>query len=116
MRLPRYLALAAAAVGLTACVSAAPLRLPDDHPASPKAAAGRVDTPTAIADYKGPDEFAARAAADAKSSGGRGSMPGMSGMKHGGMDQGAMPGMSHEDMQGMPGMQHGGAPQGAGSR
>jgi uncharacterized protein involved in copper resistance len=87
------LALAAAALGLSACIGAAPLALPDDHPASPKAASGPVDTPTALADYKTADEFAA---VDAKAA-----AAGQGGTQHGGMDDGAM-----------PGMQHGGAPAG----
>jgi predicted small lipoprotein YifL len=117
MRFFSSLILAVAALGLAACMSATPLALPDDHPASPMAASGGVDTATAIANYKGADDFAARALAETHSGGHdgmqHGSMPsggmsGESGMQHGGMQ--------HGDMQGMAGMQHGGAPHGAGSR
>jgi hypothetical protein len=119
MRLIPHMHIAVLALGLTACVSAAPLELPDGHPASLKAAPGIVDTPTALADYASAEDFAARAAEDAKAptSGHagmqHGGMPGMPGMQHGGMGHGAMPGMSHGDM---PGMQHEGAPQGAGKQ
>lgn len=103
MRLFACTYFAALAFGLTACVSAAPLELPDNHPANPKAAAGIVDTGMALADYASAEDFAARAAADAKAPTGG----------HAGMQHGAMPGMSHGDM---PGMQHGGAPQDAGKQ
>jgi hypothetical protein len=103
MRAHSSLTLAAATLGLAGWVSAAPLQLPDDHPASPKASSGFVETPTAIADYKSADDFAARAAAAANAPAGHGGVSGMSGMQHG-------------DMQAMPGMQHGEAPGGAGNR
>ena len=114
MRLPSKLALAAAALGLAACVSAAPLQLPDDHPASPTAAPALLDAPTAFADYKSADHFAAGASAAATPSGGHAGMPGMSSMRHG-MDHGAMEGMDH-DMPAMPGMPHGAASRGAVTR
>jgi hypothetical protein len=127
MRIPSAPAvLAATTVGLAACVSAAPLQLPDDHPASPAAAAGLIDIPTAIAGYKSPDDFMARSAADTNApAGGRAGMRhdsgGMAGMQRDGMDHAAMPGMSHGggsamDHSTMPGMRHEGAPHGADSQ
>lgn len=77
------LSLAAAAFGLAACISAAPLELSNDHPANPKGTAGLVATPAALEDYKTSDDFSARAAADAEAPAG-----GHQGMQHGGM---AMP-------------------------
>ena len=83
--------LAAISLTLAACVKPVALQLSDDHPASTKAPAGTIDTPTAIGDYKTPQEFAARAAADANAPEsehmhhGMGSMRDMSSMHHGGM-------------------------------
>src|SRR5690242_14183545 len=96
MRAPSTLAaLAATAVGLAACVGAAPLRLPDDHPASPTAAVGLIDAPDAIAGYKSPNDFVAGSAADADAqAGGHAGMHhgygGTAGMQRGGMDHSAM--------------------------
>jgi hypothetical protein len=117
MRLPRLLAVGGTVLGLAACVSTAPLRLPDDHPASTKAAEGPIDVPSALADYKGADQFAAPVVANG---GPRGGSSGMAGMPHGGMghaamegmSHGSMPGMNHDDMPGMSGMRHQEAPQG----
>jgi hypothetical protein len=113
MRSSSKLALAAAALGLAACVDAAPLQLPDDHPASPNAASGLIGTSTAIADYKGADDFAA-SSADAMTSSGHAGMPGMSSMPHA-MDHGAMTSMDH-GMPATPGMPQGGPSRGAGTR
>jgi hypothetical protein len=86
----------AVALVLSACVSGARLDLADHHPASPKAASGAVDTPSAIATYKNAADFAAQVTADTEAALG----------SH--AEHGAMPGM--------PGMRHEGAPQGAGER
>ena len=86
MRSSSAFSLIAAAFALTACGIAAPLDLADDHPASPKGAAGLVGAPTALDDYKTGDDFTARAAADAEAPAG-GHMQ-HQGMQHGGM---AMP-------------------------
>ena len=83
MRSLSALALAAASLGLAACISATPLTLPDDHPASPKGAAGLVSAPTALEDYKTADDFAARSAADADA-------PASGQMQHQGMRLGGM--------------------------
>jgi uncharacterized protein involved in copper resistance len=111
MRLIPHMHIAALALGLTACVSAAPVELPDNHPANPNATAGIVDTGMALADYASAEDFAARAAAEAKAP-----ASGHAGMQHGAML--GMPGMQHRGMDhgAMPGMQHGGAPQGAGKQ
>ncbi len=98
--------LATAAIGfaLSGCIDSRPLSLPADDPASPQAAAGSIDEPTAITDYKSATDLARRAAAEAKEpQSGMSDMPGMSGM--GGMG----------DMSGIGGMtmQKGGARQGA---
>lgn len=70
-----------AAAGLWGCVSANPVALSDDNPASLKAPAGFVDEPTAIADYKSAEELAKRAETEAKAPpSGMANMPGMSGM------------------------------------
>ena len=78
--------LAAAALALVGCVSAAPLELPNDHPAHPKGAPGLVAAPGALEDYKTTDDFNVRADADAAAPA-RGAMQ-HRGMQHGGM---AMP-------------------------
>ena len=53
----------------------------DDNPANPKAPAGFVDEPTAIANYKTPEELAKRAAVEAQAPpSSMANMPGMSGM------------------------------------
>jgi hypothetical protein len=74
-------------------VSGAPLELADHNPASPKAASGAVDTPSAIATYKSAADFAAQATADTEYALGshaeHSAMPGMSGMRHEGAPQGA---------------------------
>lgn len=88
--------LLAVAFALSACVGAGPLSLADDNPASPKAAPGPVDVPSAIATYKSAADFSAQAADTEAPPGG-----------HAGM-HGAMPEM--------PGMQHGAAPHGADER
>jgi uncharacterized protein involved in copper resistance len=88
-------ALLAAALALSACVSGAPLSLADDNPASPKAASGPVDIPTAFAGYKPAADLAAQTTSDTKAPSG----------DHAGMEHGAM-----------PGMHHGGATEGAGER
>jgi uncharacterized protein involved in copper resistance len=92
------MAVSVIAVGLTGCVGDVAVQVPETHPASPRAAAGVVETPTALSAYKSADAFETPPP----------QMPGMSGMGHG-----AMPGMDHGDM---PGMQHGGTPPGASSR
>jgi len=90
MRSFNCLLLAVAAPTLAACVSPRPLDLPDDHPGSAQAASGFVDTPTALLDYKTPEDFSTRAAADAKEPNDHG-MAGhdMSGMHHGAASHGA---------------------------
>lgn len=82
MRVGKVLFVAAMALALSACIDRRPLALSDDNPANPKAVAGFVDEPTAIADYKSPADFAERAAAEAKAppANAMGDMPGMSGM------------------------------------
>jgi hypothetical protein len=88
---PRILlAIGGVAVGLTGCVGEVAVRVPDHHPASPRAAPGLVEAPSALSAYKAADEFEHPLPAAA----------GMSGMDHGSM----------------PGMQHGGAPPGASAR
>ncbi len=83
--------LTAAALALSACVAAAPLHVPEDHPANSKGPAGLTGSPVALDEYRTPKDFDARAAADANApSGGHAghgamNMPGMSGMQHGGM-------------------------------
>jgi hypothetical protein len=90
------LSAAAAGLALSGCITSQPLALSNDNPANAKAAAGFVDEPTAIADYKSADDLAIRAAAEAKAPpSSTANMPGMSGM----------PGMGGMNMQG------GGAPQ-----
>jgi hypothetical protein len=111
MRLLPHASLAMLALGLTACVSAAPLELADDHPASPAAASGLIATPSAIEAYKSPDDFVARAAADASappsSHAGHG---GHAGMQRGSMQMGGgMAGMDHSAMD--HSRMQGGAPQ-----
>ena len=97
MRLHPSLFVLAATFGLFACVSTTPVEFAEDNPANPKAAAGLIDTPTAVSDYKSSTDFAERAAAGAAPPpSSHGGMPGMAGMAH------------HN----MPGMQHGGAPGG----
>jgi hypothetical protein len=97
MRSLTLLFLAMAAPALAACVIPRPLDLGDDHPGNAAAASGFVDTPTALGDYKTPEDFAARATADAKQPSG-----------HSGHDMSGM----HD----MRGMHHGATPQGAGEQ
>jgi hypothetical protein len=87
---------AAAALGViaSACVSNAVVGVPDDHPASPRAAVGAVDLPSALAGYKSAEDFETPTAAPAQITHGDGTL---GGMRHGSM----------------PGMTHGGAPMGA---
>jgi hypothetical protein len=93
---------AAIALALSGCVSASPLVIGDDNPASPTATSGLVETSTAIDDYKSGEDFAGRAESDAKAQ-----PPGH--MSHGGMA--GMKGMDHGDMH-HDGMHHHGASQG----
>jgi uncharacterized protein involved in copper resistance len=98
MRWKTWGGLAAASLGLAACIAAAPVELGADHPANQSASSGVVDLPTALTDYKSAADFTARAAEDA------GAMAG------GHAAHGGMPGMQHHAM---PGMMQGGAPSGA---
>jgi hypothetical protein len=112
-----HAALATMALGLTACVSAAPLELADDHPANPAAASGLIATPSAIEGYKSPNDFIARATADANappsSHAGHG---GHAGMQRGSMQMGGgMAGMDHSAMDHSR-MQGGAAQSGAATR
>lgn len=97
MRPARMLVLATIGFGLSGCINGQPLALSDDNPANSKAAAGFVDEPTAIADYKSSEDLAKRAAAEAKAPpSGMANMPGMSGMpgmnmQNGGGASGAKP-------------------------
>lgn len=84
MRLLPRASSAVLALPLAACVSAAPLELAHDHPASPNATSGLIGTPAAFDAYKTPTEFEARAAADA-------SAPPTDHRGHGGMQHGSAP-------------------------
>jgi hypothetical protein len=98
--------LPAITLALSGCLSAAPLVIGSDNPASPAATAGLVEASTAIDDYKSGEDFAGRAAADASAQppapmshegmagmGTMSGMPGMKGMEHGHMHHGgASPG------------------------
>jgi hypothetical protein len=79
-------------LALWSCISAPPAALSDDNPANPKAPAGFVDEPTAIAGYKNAAELGERAATEAKAPpAGMANMPGMSGMSGmGTMNMGTM--------------------------
>ena len=83
------LAGAAVALALAGCIESRPVSLSGEDPANPQAAAGAVDAPTAIGEYKSPEDLASRAAAEEKEpNGGMDTMPGMSGMT---MQQGGAP-------------------------
>jgi hypothetical protein len=98
--------LPAITLALSGCVSAAPLVIGSDNPASPAATAGLVGTSTAIDDYKSVEDFAERTAGDASAQppgqmwhdgmagmGTMSGMPGMNGMEHDHMHHGgASPG------------------------
>lgn len=123
------LAPTAVALGLSACVSTAPLELRPENPASPRAASGAVDMPSALADYKSAENFAASTVENARpGQGGHGGHAGMamsadgaggSGQSMPNMSHGTMVGMSHDGMSGMshggmPGMHHEEAPESTG--
>ncbi|MBI3513973.1 MAG: hypothetical protein HY060_07925 [Proteobacteria bacterium] len=96
MKLVVFGALGALGISLGACIGDVTANVPDDHPASPRAAAGSIDLPNALAKYKSADEFEAP---------GPEAAPPMHGS--------TMGAMSHDGVQGM---QDGGAPAGAKAR
>jgi len=100
-----FLSALALTIGLSACMSAPSLELPNTHPANPKAVEGLVDAPTGLASYRTAEDFAASATTEPAASGSMGNMPGMD---HGNMSN--MPGMDHGNMPNMPGMDHGNMP------